>query len=70
MNELGAEFDWTCGVRGRDCEDAPAYTIAGFEDFDVNANVMQRTRRSQAGGTRADHHHHGGNVMQLMTDER
>ena len=59
MNEFGAEFDGARGVSGCDREDAAAYPIAGFQDFDVYAGLMQRTSRSQSGGTSTDDYDHG-----------
>jgi hypothetical protein len=58
MNELGAEFDGSRRVRIRDGEDAAADAIAGFEDLDVDAGLMQRTGGGKSGRARTDHYHH------------
>ena len=54
MNELGAEFDGSPRVGIRDGEDAAADAIAGFEDLDVDARLMQRTGRGKSGRARTD----------------
>lgn len=58
MNELGTELDGTGRMGITDGEDAAAWTIARFEDLNVNACLVQRTRSRESGRTRADHHHH------------
>ena len=70
MNELGAELDRARGVSGCDREDAAAYAIAGFEDFDINASLMQRTGCSQAGGTGTDDYDHQVTLALTMDDGR
>jgi len=58
VNELCTQFDWASHVRRCDREDAAAYAIAGFEDFDIYAGLMQRTSRAQPGRAGANHDDH------------
>ena len=58
MNELGAKLDRSRGVGIRDGEDAAADAIAGFEDLDVDAGLMQRTGSGKSGRARTDHYDH------------
>src|SRR4030095_5717627 len=58
MNELGAEFDGSRRVGIPDGEYAAADAIAGFEDLDVDAGLMQRTGGGKSGRARTDHYDH------------
>ena len=58
MNELGAKLDRSPGMGIRDGEDAAAYAVACFEDFDINASLMQGTRSGESGRAGADDHDH------------
>jgi hypothetical protein len=58
VNEFRAELDRARYVRRCDREDAAADAIAGFEDFDVNTRLMERTCGGNTCRTRTDHNDH------------
>ena len=63
MNELGAKLDRVRCLGIRDGEDAAADAIAGLDDFDIDAGLMQRTCRGKACRARTDYDDHAVNVL-------
>src|SRR5688572_29428340 len=69
VNELGAELDGTRCMRIGEGKDAPAYARARFEDFDVNASLVQRARSGQSSRSRANHNDHATKCTSNDSDD-
>jgi hypothetical protein len=68
MNELGAKLNRSRGMGIRDGEDAAAYAVPCFENFDINASLVQGTRSGESGCAGTDHYDHERNVLQSTMD--